>query len=188
MHDSNKVNHSTMQETIDTGGESQQSSISKRAQTAFQVALGKWLDSNGRLETVIQTGEAFGRGLYSDFFQKQTDNWTIETWLSQTINTILEPIGQHIETIHIDDEEAFSHITRCPLQQQKEEPYIATLFTYGLLRGLLRSVFPTGEVVMGSTLAEGAEKTEFIFRTNATPHDRLERERVKTHFFTVLKR
>jgi len=34
--------------------------IARRRDTAFNVALGKLLDTNGNLETVMQTGEAFG--------------------------------------------------------------------------------------------------------------------------------
>lgn len=162
--------------------------LSKRVQTAFQVALGKFLDTNGNLEVVIQTAEAFGRGLYAEFLQDKSNIRTMKDWIQSTITEVLQPMGQELITIHTNDIESLSHLTRCPIQQHTQEPHLASLFTYGLLRGLLLSAFPEGELLMGSTLAEGATKTEFIFKTTAQPPDHKERERIKTHLLTKLRR
>jgi hypothetical protein len=42
----------------------------KRRETAYNVAKGKLIDSGGKVETVMQTAEAFGRGLFEDLIKK----------------------------------------------------------------------------------------------------------------------
>ena len=43
----------------------------KRREIAFNVAKGKLADRDGKIETVMQTAEAFGRGLFEDFIKKE---------------------------------------------------------------------------------------------------------------------
>ena len=67
--------------------------ISKRRDTAFTVALGKLLDTHGNIESVMQTGEAFGRGLFAEFIQEKPEEWTMEKWLDVTMKNIFDPMG-----------------------------------------------------------------------------------------------
>lgn len=156
--------------------------LSKRRDAAFNVALGKLLDSNGNIETVLQTGEAFGRGLFTEIISENSKEWTMKEWLDSTMENIFEPMGNVFKINKIADDEVESFLTRCPLHQDTDEPYVASLFTYAFIRGMLKSAFPNGELLMGDTMAEGAPMTEFVFKTNASYRDRFERERVKNYF------
>jgi hypothetical protein len=158
--------------------------LSNRLNTAFNVALGKLLDTNGNIETVVQTGEAFGRGLFSEFINEKPEEWTIKEWLEATMENIFNPMGNAFTFTRIDDDKASTVLSRCPLHESSNEHNVVGLFTYGFIRGLLRSAFPDGEVLMGSTMAKEAPMTEFIFKTNASNRDRFERERVKDFFMT----
>lgn len=160
--------------------------LSNRLNTAFNVALGKLVDTNGNIETVVQTGEAFGRGLFAEFIIEKPEEWTIKEWLDLTVENIFSPMGNAFTFTKIDDDEATSVLTKCPLHESSKEYNVAGLFTYGFIRGLLLSAFPRGEVLMGSTMAKETPMTEFIFKTNASHRDRFERERVKD-FFTTRK-
>jgi hypothetical protein len=157
--------------------------IARRRETAFNVALGKLLDTNGNLETVMQTGEAFGRGLFEDLIKEKPEKWTMEEWLSSTVEHIFNPLGNAFTFSKIADDEVKSLMTRCPLHENTNEPHVASLFTYGFMRGLLLSAFPQGELLMGDTVeTEDWPRTKFIFKTNTLFKDRFERERVKSSF------
>lgn len=162
--------------------------IEKRRDVAFNVALGKLLETKGNLETVMQTGEAFGRGLFSDYIKENTDNWTIEKWFETTMANILKPLGNKFEFSKISTNEVQSMMSICPLKQNTNEPQVASLFTYSFMRGMLKSAFPKGEVLMeNSSQNDEDQKTQFIFKSNARPKDRFERERVKD-FFSITKK
>jgi len=154
----------------------------KRRETAFNVAKGKLKDSGGKIETVMQTAEAFGRGLFEDFIKKESHDWTMEKWVEPVVENIFNPMGTAATFTKITEEEAKSLIFRCRLHEESNEPHMASLFTYGFMRGLLLSAFPDGELLMGSTMAQGAPMIEFTFKINPTNKDRLERERIKNFF------
>ncbi len=158
--------------------------LSKWRDNAFNVALGKLLDTNGNIETVLQTGEAFGRGLFAEFIKEKPKEWTMKEWLDSTVETIFNPMGNLFTFTEIDSDEAKSVLTRCPLREKSNEHNVAGLFTYGFIRGLLLSAFPNGELLMGGTMAKDVPMTEFIFKANASYIDRFERERVKNFFVT----
>lgn len=139
----------------------------KRREIAFNVAKGKLLDSNGKIETVMQTAEAFGRGLFSDFIKKESDDWTIREWLNPIVENILNPMGTGATFTKITDEEADSLIFRCQLHEETEDPHMASLFTYGYLRGMFLSAFPDGELLMERSMAQGAPMMKFTFKANA---------------------
>lgn len=160
----------------------------KRRKTAFNVAKGKLADSGGKIETVMQTAEAFGRGLFEDFIKKETDNWTMEEWIKPVVENIFNPMGTAATFTTITKDEAKSLIFRCRLHEDSNEPHMASLFTYGFLRGMFISAFPGGELLMGSTMAQGAPMIEFIFKANATDEDILERERIKNFYTDNVKK
>ena len=135
------------------------------------------------LETVMQTGEAFGRGLFADFIKDKPSEWTMEEWLDSMVEHIFNPLGNNLTVSKITNDEVKSFLTRCPLQENTNEPNVASLFTYGFIRGLLLSAFPQGELLMESVKkGEGSPITEFIFKANALYKDKFERERVKSTF------
>ena len=100
--------------------------IEKRRDVAFNVALGKLLETNGNLETVMQTGEAFGRGLFTDYIKDNTNNWTIEKWFDTTMANILNPLGNKFEFSKISEDEIQSMMSICPLKQNTNEPQVAS--------------------------------------------------------------
>ena len=161
--------------------------ISKRRDTAFTVALGKLLDTHGNIESVMQTGEAFGRGLFAEFIQEKPEEWTMEKWLDVTMKDIFDPMGTSFTLAEIENDKARSLMTQCLLHENLEEPHAASLFTYRCIRGLLLSAFSKGELLMGSTMALGDHVTEFTFKTTASYKDRFERQRVKNLFTTTKK-
>jgi len=163
-------------------------SLLKRRETAFNVAKGKLADSSGNIETVMQTAEAFGRGLFSDFIKKKSDVWTMKKWVKPAVENVFNPMGTAATFTKITEDEAKSLIFRCRLHEESNEPHMASLFTYGFLRGMLLSAFPDGELLMGSAMAQGAPMIEFTFKANAIDKDRLERERIKKNFTTYTKK
>jgi hypothetical protein len=152
--------------------------------TAFQAAITKLTESGGKAESVLQTGEAFGRGLFSEIIQNKPQDWTLDQWLDTTINTIMKPIGTTMQIQEIGEDFVKTQLIQCPLHEQTNEFNIVGLFNYGFIRGLLRSAFPQGELLMASTIATKTPLTEFIFKANATYQDRNERERIKQFYKT----
>jgi len=157
----------------------------KRREIAFNIAKGKLVDSNGNIETVMQTAEAFGRGLFEDYLKKDSNDWSMDAWVKPMVENVFNPMGTGATFTKITEDEAKSLIFRCPLHESSGEPQMASLFTYGFLRGMLVSAFPDGELLMGSSIAHGAPMIEFIFKADATGDDRIERERVKKLFTNV---
>lgn len=160
----------------------------KRRETAFNVAKGKLIDSGGKIETVMQTAEAFGRGLFEDFIKRETDNWTMEEWIKPVVENIFNPLGTAATFTSIKKDEAKSLIFGCRLHEDSKEPHMASLFTYGFLRGMLVSAFPRGELLMGNTMAQGAPMIEFTFKANAKAEDLIERERIKKFYNDKVKK
>ena len=159
----------------------------KRREIAFNVAKGKLRDSGGKIETVMQTAEAFGRGLFEDFIKKESNDWTMEKWVEPVVENIFNPMGTAATFTKITKDEAKSLIFRCRLHEESNEPHMASLFTYGFMRGLLLSAFPDGELLMGSNMAQGAPMIEFTFKANPTDEDKLERNRIKKNLWLMLK-
>jgi hypothetical protein len=161
--------------------------VLKKTEIAFEIAKGKLADSRGNIELVMQTAEAFGRGLFAEHIKEKPKEWTMKEWLESTAKQILNPMGTGATFTQITDDEAKSFLFRSLLHEETDEPQMASLFTYGFMRGMFLSAFPDGELLMKSTMAQGAPMSEFIFKTSATDEDRLERERVK-HIFPITKK
>ena len=159
--------------------------ILKRSKTAYNIAIGKLNDSGGKIETVMQTAEAFGRGLFEDYIKAQEKEWTMEKWVKPLVDSIFNPMGTGATFTKIDENEAKSFIFRCRLHEEAKNQNMASVFTYGFLRGILLSAFPNGELLMQSTIAEGAPTINLIFKANAEPEDMMERERIKRNFSTT---
>ena len=162
-------------------------SLVKKRETAFTVAKGKFADS-GNVEIAMQIAEAFGRGLFAEHIKEKPERWTVKEWLESAAEQVFNPLGTGATITKLTDEEAQSLLFKCSLHEAAEEPHIASLFTYGYLRGMFLSAFPDGEVLMRSTMAHGAPMSEFVFKATATDAERLERERVKNSFTTMKRR
>lgn len=157
--------------------------ILKRREVAFNVAKGKTVDSGGKIETAMQTAEAFGRGLFEEFIKKESREWTISDWVKPVVKNIFNPMGTGATFTKISDDEAKSFIFRYIQKEDDiDDPKFASLFNYGFLRGMLLSAFPEGELIMQSSMVQGAQVDEFIFKANAIDEDRAERERIKKSF------
>jgi hypothetical protein len=154
-------------------------------ESAFHTALEKLRESNGNAETVIRTGEAFGRGLFSEKMQEKSHPWTVGEWLEKAEENVLAPLRTEFTFTKRSPDAASLFIERDPLAHQTKENTVASLFMYGVMRGLFQSAFPEGEL-----LCKGAflsDSSEFILKTHASQSDRSERERVK-RLFTIVRK
>jgi hypothetical protein len=154
----------------------------KRREIAFNVAKGKLIDSGGKIETVMQTAEAFGRGLFEDFIKKESEYWTMEKWAKPVVENIFNPLGTAVNFTKLTDKELRSLVFKWPLKEESSEADMASLFTYGFLRGMFLSAFPDGEILMENTMTKESPMIEFTFKVRATNDDKFERERVKKIF------
>jgi len=153
--------------------------------SAFQAAVEKLRESHGNAETVMQTGEAFGRGLFSQKMQEKNHQWTVAEWLEKAEENVLGPLRTEFTFTRNAPDAATLFIERDPLASHTKESTVASLFMYGVMRGLFQSAFPEGEL-----LCKGAfrgDSSEFILKAHASQSDHSERERVK-RLFTVVKK
>lgn len=154
--------------------------IMKWRESAFRAAVQKLQETQGDTETVMQTGEAFGRSLFTQQLKKQSEEWTIKKWVELTEEDVFKPLGTEFMFTRISEDGATTFLNRDPLQQFSNEKVAASLFTYGVMRGLFLSAFPSGELLFHDPSTTDAP--EFIFKTHASAKDRFERERVKRVF------
>jgi hypothetical protein len=164
---------------------SEEEQILKWRESAFQAAVEKLKETPGNSETVMQTGEAFGRGLFEQQLKERTQDWTMTKWLEKTEEDVFKPLGSEFTFTKISEDIATTFLNRDPLHRMSKESTIASLFTYGVMRGLFLSAFPKGELLFHENSI--ADQQEFVFKTHASIKDRFERERVK-RAFTSLKR
>jgi len=166
-------------------GLSEEEQIAKWRDSAFHAAVEKLQSEHGNTETVIRTGEAFGRGLYARRIKDKSPDWTIKGWQETIEEDVFKPLGTEFTFTKISHDVATTFMNRDPLKQMHKESTVASLFNYGLMRGLFLSAFPTGELLINET--KTADQPEFIFKTHASVKDRFERERVKRVFTTLKK-
>ncbi len=158
----------------------------RRQDTAFQAAVYKLLQSNGNIEMVLQTGEAFGRSLFNERIQEKPSEWTIQSWIEHTMQEILSPMGAEFSFTRITDQNIQSQLTKSILYSNTTEKNVASLFIYGVLRGLFLSAFPKGEVLM-TTDPDTKQPLQISFKAYASYKDKFERERIK-HSFLITKK
>ncbi|HVQ01545.1 MAG TPA: hypothetical protein VMT57_08525 [Candidatus Thermoplasmatota archaeon] len=153
--------------------------------SAFRAALEKMSHNPENIEAVMQTGEAFGRGLFTQNMREKHEQWTVEDWLKEAEETVLAPLNTEFSFSKRSPDAATLFIDRDPLSQKVKEHQVASLFMYGVMRGLFQSAFPDGELLLSKPL--GGDSSEFIAKAHASLNDHAERERVK-HLFTVMKK
>jgi hypothetical protein len=164
---------------------SEDEQITKWRDSAFHAALEKLEEEHGNAETVMRTGEAFGRGLFSQRLKEKSPDWTIKGWLEATEDDVFKPLGTEFSFTKISPDIATTFTNRDPLKQLSKESTVASLFNYGVMRGLFLSAFPKGELLLNDT--KTADQLEIVFKPIASVKDRFERERVK-RAFTPLKK
>jgi hypothetical protein len=164
---------------------SDEEQIGKWRDSAFHAALEKLQAEHGNTETVIRTGEAFGRGLYTCRVKEKSLDWTIKGWREIIEEEVFKPLGTEFTFTKISHDVATTFMNRDPLKQMHKESTVASLFNYGVMRGLFLSAFPKGELLINGS--ETTDQPEFIFKTHASAIDRYERERVKRVFTTLKK-
>ncbi|MBN2600091.1 MAG: hypothetical protein JXA75_06080 [Candidatus Thermoplasmatota archaeon] len=154
-------------------------------ESAFHAAVEKLHTEHGTPDSAMRMGEAFGRGLYAQRLKDKGSEWTINEWLREIEKDVCKPLGTEFTFTKISPDVATTFMNRHPLAQTAQEQTAASLFNYGVLRGLFLSAFPKGELVLRDRKNE--EDLAVIFKTYASAKDKLERDRV-IHAFTVLKK
>ena len=148
---------------------------------AYSTVL-KAIEEDKDVDTIMQIAEDFGKTLFEKRIKERPEKWTIKNWLEPVVKNIFNPMGAAATFTKITDEEARSVIFRCPVYEQIEKNNISCLFSYGFARGLLKSAFPKGELIMGKTMGNGASLCEFVFKAEATDEDRDKAEKIKQKF------
>jgi hypothetical protein len=162
---------------------SEDEQIMKWRDTALQAAVEKLQETSGSPETIMRTGEAFGRGLFEQELKGRSPDWTMTKWLEKTEETVIKPLGTEFTFTKISEDTATTFLNRDPLSRMSKESTVASLFTYGVMRGLFLSAFPKGELLFHENSI--ADQQEFVFKTHASARDRFERERVKRQFSSL---
>ena len=164
---------------------SQKEQLTNWQESAFHAALEKLQTAHGNLDSVMRTGEAFGRGLFAQQIKDKSPEWTIKEWVQEIEKDVCEPLGTEFTFTKISHDVATTFMNRNPLAQTSQERTAASLFNFGVMRGLFLSAFPQGELVINEL--KNKDQPEFIFKTHASAKDKLERERV-IRTFTFLKK
>jgi len=139
----------------------------KRKEIAFKIAKGKIEDNGGKIQPAIQTAEAFGRSLFEEYLKGETNDWTIQKWLEPLVKNIFNPMGTGATITNITDNQAESFVFNYYLNsEEKSDPYLTSIFNYGILKGVFLSAFPNGELLMKNSMAYGAPMDKFTFKTN----------------------
>lgn len=162
--------------------------ISSWYDSAFHAALDKLEHDHGNAaDTVMRMGEAFGRGLYTQRLKDKSPKWTIDDWVGELQKDVYKPLGSEFIFTQISPDVATTFKARNPLLQlsQKHAAAAATLFDFGVMRGLFLSAFPKGELLLNKE--RPVDHPEFVFKAYASARDKCERERV-IRMFTFLKK
>lgn len=145
-------------------------------ETAFTAALQKYKANHDNIETILQTGEAFGRAIHSAHLTR-TDEWNLDDWCTEA-SRLLAPLGDAFSVTHAQSDVVATFLRRNPLTHQHHNDPLDALFTYGTLRGLFRSAFPDGELVLTRPTTTDTPASLY-FKLHPSSLDRLTRERVK---------
>jgi len=148
--------------------------ITEWQENAFHAALEKLQAEHGTPDTVMRMGEAFGRGLYAQSIKEKLSEWTMKEWINEIQKDVCKPLGTEFRFTKISDDVATTFINRNPLVQKSKEHTAASLFNFGVMRGLFLSAFPKGELLVN--ILKDAQQPELIFKTHASAKDKLERE------------
>lgn len=164
---------------------SQEDHLAQWQKSAFRAALEKLQAEHGTPDTVMRMGEAFGRGLHAQRFKEKSSEWTLKEWVQEIQEGISAPLGTEFTFTKVSNDVVATFMNRNPLACSSEERTAKALFNFGVMRGLLRSAFPDGELVVDSM--KNDRHLEFIFKAHASAKDKLECGRA-IHAFHFLKK
>ncbi|MDI6855828.1 MAG: hypothetical protein QMD21_03465 [Candidatus Thermoplasmatota archaeon] len=140
------------------------------------------LDKNEASEVVITAAEELGRLVFEKRVGKKIEKYTPMDWARLTSGYIWNLQGTGIVFSEISDEKIVAHIFKCPTPERAgKSPHIACPFSWGYARGVWKSIFSEGEVLMGGTMAHGAPTCQFFFYVKAGRELSEERERVRRY-------
>lgn len=145
--------------------------ILKRQQKALDIAWGK-VNDTGKIETALFTAEAFGRGIFADFVEAKGKKWTMEKWIKPVVENVFNPMGTGATITDISDDAVTSMVFRYNNENEDVNPYMFSLFNYGFLRGMLKSAFPDGELLLKRSMADGYPVDMFMFKAKAGADDK----------------
>ncbi|MBN1860923.1 MAG: hypothetical protein JW840_05625 [Candidatus Thermoplasmatota archaeon] len=154
-------------------------------QTAFHAAREKLQAEHGTPDTVMRTGEAFGRGLFAQRLKEKKPEWTMKEWIQEIQEDVSKPLGTEFTFTKRSNDVATTFINRNPLAKTSQDQIAADLFYFGVMRGLFLSAFPKGELLVDTI--KNRDHPEFILKTYASARDKLERDKV-ARAFTILKK
>jgi len=146
-------------------------------ESAFTAAMEKFNASHGNVETILQTGEAFGRAIFSSYLAGSED-WILEQWCTE-VSQLLAPLGDAFALTGGQHDVVATFLRRRPLASHRQDRPLDSLFTYGTLRGLFISAFPDGELVVKPEPMGEDTPGSLMFKLHPSSIDRLARERVK---------
>jgi|GEM_PF-1069866 hypothetical protein len=155
---------------------SEQEQLSDWKQNAFTAAVETLQDGHGNPDSVMRMGEAFGRGLFAQRIKEKAPDWTMKEWLQELETDVWGPLGMEFTFTKVSHDVVTTFLNRNPLAHSSKEQSAASLFHFGVMRGLFLSAFPQGELVLSEV--KNKNHPEFIFKTIASAKDKLERERV----------
>lgn len=153
--------------------------------SAFHAALEKFHAGHGNAEAILQTGEAFGRAIFSSHLADTTD-WDLEQWCTE-VSELLAPLGDSFALTGGRHDVVATFLRRNPLTHHRLDRPLESLFTYGTLRGLFLSAFPEGELVVSPSPSGDDSPGSLMFKLHPSSLDRLARERVK-EAYSVMNR
>lgn len=138
----------------------------KRREVALKIAKEKLEENGGRIEPAIHIAEAFGRSLFEEYIKKEAIEWkTMDQWVKPVVKNVFNPMGTAATFTNITEDEAKSFVFRYKENDyDASDPYLSSLFTYGFLKGMLRSAFPEGDLILHSSMANGSQADEFTFK------------------------
>jgi hypothetical protein len=143
--------------------------------SAFTAAMEKFHHNHDNIEAILQTGEAFGRAVHSAHLNR-TREWPLDEWCTE-VSHLLAPLGDSFAITGARHDVVATFLRRNPLASHPHDVSLDALFTYATLRGLFRSAFPGGEVVLDEGTPE--HPGALFFKLHPSSLDRLTRERVK---------
>ncbi|MEW6069191.1 MAG: hypothetical protein AB1485_01100 [Candidatus Thermoplasmatota archaeon] len=140
------------------------------------------LDKKEASELVISSAEELGRLVFDKRVGKRIEKYTPMEWAKITSTYIWNSQGTGIVFSEISNEKIVSHVFKCPTPERAgKAPHISCPFSWGYARGIWRSAFPDGEVLMGGTMAHGAPTCQFLWYVKTNKKLSEERERVKRY-------
>lgn len=159
--------------------------IDKWHDSAFHAALEKLQAEHGHPDTVMRMGEAFGRGLFAQQIKNKTSGRSLKEWIEEIQKDVCRPLGTEFTFTKISPDLATTFMHRNPLAHTTNERTAASLFHFGVMRGLFLSAFPKGELLID--VMSNEDQPELLFKKHASAKDKLERDRT-IRALTVLKK